>query len=998
MGNTPSPAARLASMNGASQAALAALQIHLKKQDGPTPAANRFLGSGVSQRSNSLRTYTYNPKPSYVAGNLERSYSLRLAPRAQQPVRRQQSVAQRPRIPEEHAEDDVHEVIVTKTTKVVDASGRTRSITTETTRTLPDGTNVIETKTTNISRSTSRNNSLRANSLQYLNAANVNLGKIDEDLHDFDYTYLDAPEQLHHTPPRLNESHEPRNWTPATEAYIQEQREALASARRPAEPAASLSSNSSSPVRLKSILKSAASPNRHEQSLFVSPPQLQASPVLRHGQHSITLGALIKFLDHVEQILYPAEPNLASHNGGELGRELVFHEQQEKQRNVDLYNKAMEVAMKRVYGAPEVTPTTPEQRSPKLENSVGQLAAKKSKLDTKIGKNEAAGVNPNYVYENHHKDFAVRSLRQDTQESHSTRKERAKEERKQLKEEEKRRAELLKAAEKEQKEQAKKQKKPFGLFSRRRRSSSKSDDSVHMAEAAVAYDNSAIVSNQAEPHVGLDGQVHGLAVLPDTVEKGQNPPSSATGLGILTPLINDDTPAVFTTPPSGQVEPVPSQNSPPALNVKPSEKAALSSPSAATENPRPRSREPKSPVSYATTPAVPVSADVASLPIIGKPNPSMEAIVPESDDESINENDFVDVPEVPEAGGVDNELDSLTKHTFLVEPAQKEAQKEQQEVLSLQADYPEPAFLDIPEAAAPTLVAGANGHPVVLVDETQMGNVPELADREPLDPVSGPDAQVRGVGAIVSPSVATDLTNFYDTNETLQEGRHVGISLSEEPKMSEEPTTSEEHDGVAESATAITESSHPELETESPGFHAEPVVVKDIDSAGNDIVSNDVLPTNESYSEEFVDVASPSAEPDKKVVDLSYHTLDPADSSVVNDSKKHDESNTVPESQVVKNGVQGEDSQAAFSGITGEPLASEFTKLSPTLQTGPSATTANSGFPSQEIASEAPPIAAAESPEPLKKKSKSNKSNKGEKRGDRIRKIIDKYFINTYNR
>ncbi|KAM9890712.1 hypothetical protein OXX69_012500, partial [Metschnikowia pulcherrima] len=95
---------------------------------------------------------------------------------------------------------------------------------------MPDGSNVIETKTTNISRSNSRANS-RTNSLQggassvHHNAYNLN--KIEEDLSDFDYTYLDhvpkarpaatntSPDTLRTPRPDYSEPRKPVSMSPA---------------------------------------------------------------------------------------------------------------------------------------------------------------------------------------------------------------------------------------------------------------------------------------------------------------------------------------------------------------------------------------------------------------------------------------------------------------------------------------------------------------------------------------------------------------------------------------------------------------------------------------------------------------------------------------------------------------------------------------------------------------------------------------------------------------
>lgn len=245
--------------NGAGLAALAALRMHSPQTQPPpqrqsqyarsnsltSPAASRqpvrtnslSLGNG---RANSLRTYVYTPKASYVAGqptqvplpqrqpqpqprlNSLNSNSSAPARRnslrtnslnSQSSLRRQlhqpqqqpsthQKFASDTLFEEEDDDDIVGVVTTTKTTKVVDAQGRTQSITTETIKTLPDGSNIIETRTKNISRSNSlnamnngnnnNNGNNRASSLLSNQAGGYNLNKIDEHLHDFDYSYHDG--------------------------------------------------------------------------------------------------------------------------------------------------------------------------------------------------------------------------------------------------------------------------------------------------------------------------------------------------------------------------------------------------------------------------------------------------------------------------------------------------------------------------------------------------------------------------------------------------------------------------------------------------------------------------------------------------------------------------------------------------------------------------------------------------------------------------------------
>lgn len=481
-------AARTQSLASASMAAAAALQLHAKpaQPSGLQLSNPHYRTSSLSgNRSNSMRSYTYNPRPSYQTGPAARSNSLRsgvgshslrsnsLGLRQISRAGAQNAAAFRQApyhpVPEEEQDDSV--VVTTKTTKVVDAYGRTTSITLETIRKLADGSNIIETKTTNISRPTSRSNSFRANSLSH-GAANHNLDKIDEDLQDFDYTYLEHDDG---SPPRLNVVDKPAVFnSPKTDRYLQEQRKALLDHSPPKkndDRNASMVSTQSA-RRLKSILKSSSGMAAEDSLLDVVPyasdqgKRLERSPNLKSTQMSNASGTnSIKFHETVETISYPADER----NVAVLQKEALAQEEQEKQKNVDLFAQAMKVAMRNVYGdsgentletaPPPASPLLTQEQHPPSE--VGELAAKKIKKDHKRGHVELGGVNKNYIYENHHKDFAVRSLRGANPTDASTRKKRVKEEMKLHKEEEKRQAELLKSAQKEKKKQEKALKKEF---------------------------------------------------------------------------------------------------------------------------------------------------------------------------------------------------------------------------------------------------------------------------------------------------------------------------------------------------------------------------------------------------------------------------------------------------------------------------------------------------------------------------------------------------------
>lgn len=425
---------------------------------------------------------------------------------------------------EEYNDDGSQGYITTKTTKVLDASGRTRSITTETIRTLPDGSNVHETTTRDLSRPTSRNNSLRTGSLLAgPQNANYNLDKIDEDLHDFDYNYLDHEpghqnEHLQH-PPTLNAGNHraPQNahskLAPAFEPgqYQQNEHEHQAQPSagnhpyaelRPQQPYAeerlSSLSSTSSQRRLKSILK-----NNQDGSKVNSPTSVDhqfrqnqntspaeelrdfaahkfASPGTKPSGGSITSGGnSIKFLETVETI--PHTPRDVG-NGHSIQLRLPktepVKEPKGKPTDLELYENAMKVAMAKVYGNKQneanSLSTPPQSPTVQQTGNVGSVSSNENRPED--------GINPNYTYKNHHREFAIHSLRDGGSHTPSTRKERAKEEKRLQKEEEKRQAELNKAVEKERKkEEKKKDKKPFaGLFSskKKRRDSRISEDSA----------------------------------------------------------------------------------------------------------------------------------------------------------------------------------------------------------------------------------------------------------------------------------------------------------------------------------------------------------------------------------------------------------------------------------------------------------------------------------------------------------------------------------------
>lgn len=616
-------------MTNASQAALAALALYNKNHQVNTqhsynpPIAHQASGRANSlsgNRSNSMRSYTYNPKPSYQVGPASnRSYSLRsnslrgappvrsnslsqkpavaAAGRASQAHRPNHPVQKTPQVPrtksltrsplsqrtnsltgpnrrlnsflgfnedDEYNEDDI--VSTTRTTKVVDSSGRTCSITTETIRTLPDGSNVVETTTKNLSRPSSRSSSFRNNSMT-MNYANVNynLNKIDEDLQDFDYNYLDEPVSR---PPQLNCGNEnplakkrsPQTLGPAFEEPSRVQDDAPIAPRAPRapreqfDPAPPALASASPP--LKSILKQSPqisqisqvpqvpqqvppldsetdrlknniSPNMedykdaHEQlATPYSPPQKATLP------SNASAGNSIKFLAEVEEIPYQAEPE----NRASILHAEALKQEREKQESIRMYDQAMKVAMAKVYGTPATdvlnfSPETYQEESPRVNTD--ELVDKKLKEDHKRERDE--GVDANYIYENHHRDFPIYSLRGKDDLGSSTRKERIKEEQKHQKEEEKRREELNRAIEKEKRKEEKNEAK------RQRKSSKKPFTSI----LGIKIRRGSLGSVGMSPTSGEQEKVH-EAELEFSSESGSKvaahqPLTGSEGLGVVAP-------------------------------------------------------------------------------------------------------------------------------------------------------------------------------------------------------------------------------------------------------------------------------------------------------------------------------------------------------------------------------------------------------------------------------------------------------------------------------
>lgn len=219
---------------GAGQAAMVAIQRHKEQQN---PQAPRQSGgvtqqtrransmTAAPQRSNSMRSYTYHPKPSYTVGQPLGGTHSNQGARRFNSLNSRSSVGSfqrnnnrlgsltsqnsyvRSRSPpvvyeEDGADEEGDVTVTTNTTKVVDSLGKVLSITVETVKTYADGSTVTNTTTKNISRNNSRANSLNSQSMSLKGnssgrhssmlsngAGAYNLSKIDEDLQDFDYNY-----------------------------------------------------------------------------------------------------------------------------------------------------------------------------------------------------------------------------------------------------------------------------------------------------------------------------------------------------------------------------------------------------------------------------------------------------------------------------------------------------------------------------------------------------------------------------------------------------------------------------------------------------------------------------------------------------------------------------------------------------------------------------------------------------------------------------------------
>ncbi|KAA8902434.1 hypothetical protein DIURU_002888 [Diutina rugosa] len=456
------------------------------------------------------RQYVYNPKPSYHTGPVKatpaRRASSLTAQSAKPPPRRRLSIdhalSSTQQVEEEDEDEDC--LVTTKTTKVLDQYGRTQSITTKTIRTLADGSRTIETTTRNISRSGSRSNSLRTGSLlsNQVQPQPLNLDKIDEDLQDFDYNYLDENQPL-----QLNQHHPTKRE--------QQQQPYVSPPLKPVDVRTNSLSSSSSQPKLRSILKNTQRPPLADEATRIevindadielephpyqnlkqtpkspplSPPQVQQSEFVTMERLS-SPGGSIKFNNMVETHHYydaskksrtspqQPQPGKRGTNKEALGASSTAPP------SADFYAAALEAAHRKVYGDRD-----PNQVA--AAGAAGGAAGGAAVASPPIPQDiqvkplvvQDDGVQANYNYENHHKSFVGTSLRDGVPASKRDRE-------RELERERKRQAKEAKAQAKEAKAQAKDaegKKGVLGGLFKRRRASEEEELEVASPEAAQA--------------------------------------------------------------------------------------------------------------------------------------------------------------------------------------------------------------------------------------------------------------------------------------------------------------------------------------------------------------------------------------------------------------------------------------------------------------------------------------------------------------------------------
>ena len=497
--------------------------------------------------------------------------------------------------------DEVEEeetIVTTKTTRVVDAQGRTQSITTQTIKTLPDGSNIIETTTKNISRSNSRTNSLssatanRHNSL-LANSNPVNLTKIEEDLLNFEYNYLDHPEANKNLKLNVGDSAivNKENQKLLASPFIQENHSPTSEHTVPeirtnsinGNALAPVISNSSSPNKpLRSILKNSQKPILNEEGQIIPPEQLQepgftqpqSPPVAAHPYKDFTSSprsltqppkisppspkiaispavaaaqkqyspkstdysnelskpkvvsppSSIKFDDKVETIpIYNkkhAPVRHASQNSHASTRPSHSTQSSPQQKqsalttNVDFYAAAMEAAYKRVYGdrvdANATNDPSAKLSDPPIANDKEELT-KLIEKNSKLEKKNDEGLDDNYRYENHYKEFAGHSMREDIPKG-SSRKERAKEEKRLQKEKE--------AAEKNARKEAEKSAKNEEKLARKQEKSSRKESKHVEAEVKSGKSPKSVFSifgRKRKPSIEISAPIAAAVALESAV-------------------------------------------------------------------------------------------------------------------------------------------------------------------------------------------------------------------------------------------------------------------------------------------------------------------------------------------------------------------------------------------------------------------------------------------------------------------------------------------------
>lgn len=478
---------------------MAALRMHSQPQNNEPIQQNQHVRRTNSltvnpNRSNSLRSYTYNPKPSYVAGlpvirgqplhsSNQRSYSLSSQPSRSYGSNRAGSINSRTPLPISELQEDNDEdesVVTTQTTKMVDAQGRLTLITTKTIKTYADGSKEIETTTKNISRSGSRANSLTAaprnNSILSAGGTAYNLTKIDEDLRDFDYNYEEEPLTLNLGLGEPLKSLDLTSRHPNREIMAEHRKEDVKSVESsPSKPLRSILKSTSRPEfhnngdsqtaeehgdvnssgldqRTSNFSTPNVSPSVNQNSAFkplTQPPKLKlpATPSSHNGNIPHSPKSVISYS-------LPGKPRVGSPNSSikfvNTVETIPIPRSEPKQLSErELYARAMEVAMQNVYGSKD----EPVEALEKDNEKVKKLVVKDAAIRNSIAAT-TPGVNGDYVYQNHHRDFSAHSMRNGDPKL-TTRKERAKEEKKKLKAQEKEEKNLKKLEEKEKKTEEK---------------------------------------------------------------------------------------------------------------------------------------------------------------------------------------------------------------------------------------------------------------------------------------------------------------------------------------------------------------------------------------------------------------------------------------------------------------------------------------------------------------------------------------------------------------